>query len=68
MTHEELVMILNMLKNKEMEIFQIDDLEIIYNHYMNGGEWEVFNKYSDHTEYGAYNDVDELADLILDYI
>lgn len=69
MTHNKVVTLLNMLReHEELEMVKITDLDIIYNRYMNGGEWEVFDSNGDHTEYEAYNDADELADLILDYI
>lgn len=69
MTHNEIVTLLNMLKeHNELELIKITDLDIVYNPHMNDGEWEVFDSNSDHTEYEAYKDADELADLILDYI
>ena len=68
MTHDELVALLSMLMYRDVELVKITDLDIIYNPNMNGGEWEVFDSYSDHTEYSAYDDINELAELILEYI
>lgn len=69
MTHGELVTLLNMLKeHEELELIKITDLDIIYNPNMGDGEWEVFDSNSDHTEYAAYDNVDALAELILEYI
>lgn len=69
MTHGDVVTLLNMLKeHRVLEMVRISDLDIIYNPHMNDGEWEVFDSYSDHTEYGAYDDADALAELILEYV
>ena len=69
MRHEELVALLNMLaEHDEVEMVKITDLDIIYNPNMNGGEWEVFDSNSDHTEYAEFTDVDELAEAILEYV
>lgn len=67
MTRNEITMLLGMLAEYDngLEMVTIDGLDIIYNRYMNGGEWEVFDHDGDHIEYDAYDNIDELVDRLI---
>ena len=66
MTRNKIMILLDMLmEHSELEMVQIGNLDVIYNPYMNDGEWEIFNHDGDHTEYTEFNDIYECADAIL---
>lgn len=68
MTRNKIMVLLDMLmEHSELGMVQIGNLDVIYNPYMNGGEWEVFDHDSDHTEYSSFEaeGIIECADMIL---
>ena len=66
MTHGGLLVILEeLMNNHELEMIVYNGMDVIYNHNMNGGEWELFDHEGDHIEYMAITDIDECAEYLL---
>ena len=44
----------------------VEGIDVVYNPNMDGGQFEIFTE--DHTQYIAYKDIEECADIIMDEI
>ena len=65
MTRNKVMVLLDMLmEHSELESIQIGNMKIIYNPYMNSGEWEVFCNGTTE-DYEAYSDIIECAEMVL---
>lgn len=68
MTRNKIMVLLDMLmEHSELEMVQIGNLDVMYNPYMNEGEWEVFDHNGDHTEFSSFeaDSIIECAEMIL---
>lgn len=68
MTQDTVLQLLDTLQQDAVECITIGGMDIIYNAHMNGGEWELFDHYSDHTSYTPYSDIHECSDAVLSLI
>lgn len=68
MTQDTVLQVLDALRQGTIDRVTIGGMDIIYNGYMNGGEWEIFDQYTDHTSYIAYSDIYECSGLILSLV
>ena len=65
MTQDTVLQLLGMLQQGTIECTTIGGMDIIYNAYMEDGEWELFDHYGDHTSYTAYDDIYECSGVVL---
>lgn len=68
MTRNKIMVLLDMLmEHSELEMIQIGNLDIVYNPYMNNGEWEIYDQNGNHEDYISFesDNIMECADMIL---
>ena len=68
MTQDMVLQLLDMLQQGTIECVTIGGMDIIYNAYMNGGEWELCDHDGDHTSYTAYGDIYNCSGVVLSLI
>ena len=64
-TQDQALQVLDMLQQGILECVTVAGMDIIYNPYMNDGEWELFDHDGDHTEYTAYDDIYECSEVVI---
>lgn len=65
MAQDTVLQLLGMLQQGTIECVTIGGMDIIYNPYMDGGEWELFDHDGDHTSYTPYDDIYECSGVVL---